>query len=163
MSFALKATRSNGASRILRCILALTAWQAPLPYVHSHESACHASVDVSLALVEHLHTEHVANPASGHVPEGWHMHWEPLDAGDEPEEWPIPCRQRRLVVDAFASGDDITRLHCSMPWVFWAASDRVQTVSQAVTLPATGRRVHGFFETFAPEMPLPIRLGVLRC
>jgi len=163
MSFALKATRSNGASRIVRCVLALTAWQAPLPYVHCHESDCHASVDVSPALVEHLHTEHAAHLASGHASDGWHMHAVPLDAGDEPAQWPIPCRQRRLVVDAFASGDDMTRLHCFMPWVFWDASDRILTVSQAVTPSATSRRIHGFFETFAPEMPLPVRLGVLRC
>lgn len=163
MRFALTATNSNCVSRIVRCVLALTAWQSPLPYMHCHESACHTPAEAGSWIDEHHHAEHATEIASGHAPDGWHVHWVPLDAGDCPTEGPKPTRQPRLVVDAFASWDTIARFHALAPSLSWASFDRILPTLQAVMPPAKARCIHGFFETFAPEMPLPVRLGVLRC
>lgn len=156
-----RAHRSNW-SRFVRCLLVVAAWQAPLPLWHTHGTLANATAESASWLAEHLRTHHPTIEPSSQTIVGWHCHFVDPQSGGEPPD--APKRNPRHVVVACGPAllNGVSRLQA--PLVSWAGGDP----SSVSGVPATGlhavrHRARGFFTDFAPDMPLPARLGVLHC
>ena len=73
-----KTSRTNRACEIIaRLALVFSLWQAPIPWLHSHDF--HLPDDTSpislLKFTEHLQRFHGINEISQDVEFGWHCHW----------------------------------------------------------------------------------------
>jgi hypothetical protein len=155
---------SNLCSRLLRCLLVIAAWQAPLPFCHNHGTLGNATKDSPFWLAEHLRTHHTSIDPSSSSVFGWHVHFALPEPGEESSNEPNPPRQQCvLATSGLSSWDGFARLQPpSAPGTCHdfavASSDaHVNHVCSAF------RHSGGFFTEFAPDMPLPVRLGVLRC
>jgi hypothetical protein len=154
---------SKPQSRLMRCLLVIATWQAPLPVCHSHGTLATAPAENATWLAEHLWSHHAAiNPLADLIL-GWHLHFAFPDAQDERPDSPKTPRQPSAVGDALTSWDAFARLQVpSGPLMSHAA--HVGPNASCLHRPLDGLRLpSGFFANFAPEMPLPVRLGGLRC
>lgn len=150
-------------SRLVRCLLVVAAWQAPLPFWHSHGTLAHVAPDDVAWLSEHLWTHHGAVDPLGHCVFGWHVHFALPESGDQPLDASCPTREQVVIDGESACWDGVFR---PKPQHLASACHDGLMVSGA--LPATRllrekRRGGGFLADFAPDMPLPVRLGVVRC
>ncbi len=154
----------NRWSHIVRCLLVVSAWQGPFPVWHSHGTLVHSSGDSQPWLAEHLDSEHADIAPAHDVAFGWHVHFalpgsdgdspesslpsrEVITVGNEAAEWNLTVREQAMLASWTSICFTITPVHDSLSMRF----------------PAALRPLGGFFATFAPDMPLPVRLGVLRC
>ena len=155
--------RSTFSSRFIRCVLIVAAWQAPLPFCHSHGTLATSTAAAAPWLADHLRTCHAAVDPLAQCVFGWHLHFALPDAGDEAPDEPKPIRQQFVVTAGVGSWDGFTRLQS--PSVVWGCGDTVTAFPVAFDADSLcdARRGGGFFGDFAPDMPLPVRLGVLRC
>jgi hypothetical protein len=141
--------------------LIVAAWQAPLPFCHAHGTLANAVVAPWLA--KHLRTCHADVDPRSPLVFGWHLHLALPDAGDDAPDAPQPNRQQILVTAGFDSWEELSRLQS--PAVLWSHGDAAPASCALLGGDALDdiRRPGGFFADFAPDMPLPVRLGVLRC
>jgi len=154
---------SQPRSRLMRCLLVIATWQAPLPVCHNHGTLATAPAESTTWLAEHLWSHHAAiNPLSD-LMLGWHLHFAFPDSQDERPDSPKPHRQPVAVADGLASWDGFERLQAPPGPLMSHQAHLVHRVSCSPP-PLDGVRLpSGFFADFAPEMPLPVRLGGLRC
>lgn len=159
----MKRVQSKFWSRIVRCGLVLVAWQAPLPFWHNHGTLANAASDVAPWLAEHMRTHHAAVDPLSQFVFGWHIHFTFPDHEDDEPDAPQPVRPQLVVAGGLASWDAFARLQAS------PASRTDHDASAVPNNSAVDRalfatwRSGGFFTNFVPDLPLPVRLGVLRC
>lgn len=160
MIVSLQRVHSRPWTPALRCLLVVAAWQAPLPFWHNHGTLAAASAEAATWLPGHLWHHHAAVDPLATVAFGWHLHFSFPATEDEA---PDPFRQPGETVIDLASWDGFARFQS--PAEASAADDWLITARVASVRPRLGmlRRAGGFFANFASEMPLPVRLGVLRC
>ena len=156
-------SRSTISSRFIRCVLIMAAWQAPLPFWHAHGTLATSTAAAAPWLADHLRTCHAAVDPLAQCVFGWHFHFVLPDAGDEDPDEPKPIRQQFVVTAGVGSWDGFTRLQS--PSIVWDCGDVFTAFPSALRVQSSSdaRRGGGFFEDFAPHMPLPVRLGALRC
>lgn len=144
-----------------RCLLLIAAWQGPLPWCHSHGVVTSES---DAWLRAHVSRYHPGETLDGTSPLGMHFHVEFPQGGDE-EDAPSPmvltCQTASPRADHEAesprmSGDD---LFAGDKYV-WAMHDLKSMTFARFT---SGRPPRGFFESFASDLALPLRLGIIRC
>jgi len=141
----------------LRCWLLLAAWQGPFPWCHSHAGLIDETGE---RLRAHLSIYHPGESIDADIPPGMHFHVE-FPHGDEDNFSPFavvlisehsPHRSDPFEEPAGWSGGDGMACHQDAS----ALSDlRGRGVCQ--------RTPRGFFETFASDLALPLRLGIIRC
>ena len=154
---------SSRWSRCVRCLLVIAAWQAPLPFWHNHGTLAHATADSASWLITHLRTHHRATDPFGQFVFGWHCHFADPQSGDDSPEAPKPTRPQLVIEADLGSWDGFSRLQAKL---VSHAGDHVLVVSGVTADLHTRtalRRLGSFFTDFAPDMPLPVKLGVLRC
>lgn len=144
-----------------RCLLLIAAWQGPLPWCHSHGVVTAESESWLRAHVSLYHPGETIDAAS---PLGMHFHVEfPKGSGDDdaPDPAVLTCQTSSPRADHEAeslglSADDlIGGDKCA-----WAFADLKASSNARV---AVGRSPQGFFESFASDLALPLRLGIIRC
>lgn len=148
---------------IFRCFLVLALWQGPLPVMHSHGTLAHASVDTELWLSEHLTSDHADIAPAADIVFGWHFHLAMPGSDEDSSEHaspPVPDFAEAGTAAAWTSllrglGD------CAM-WVP-ATSITAPLGGSAMVPDRSHPSAHGFFATFATDMPLPLRPGVMHC
>ena len=154
---------TKSRSRLLRCLLVIAAWQAPLPVCHNHGTLATAPAESTTWLSGHLWSHHAAiNPLSNLIL-GWHLHFAFPDAEGERPDSPKPPRQPGVVIDGDSSSDAVARLQPQPDAHATHEACLVPRVASALHPFGCTTRPSGFFTDFAPEMPLPVRLGSLRC
>lgn len=145
-------------------MLVVAAWQAPLPFWHNHGTLANAPQTSTSWLAEHLRTHHAAIDPSSPCVFGWHLHFTLPDTGPESPDAPKPTRQQGVVTSSvLASWDGFVRQQAPFSSGAWRPLLIVPGASTANRMPNALRRAIGFFTDFAPDMPLPVRLGILRC
>ena len=145
------------------CLLAVFAWQALLPCVHGHDANNHA-----YASGEVCQPENKGQPChdDAHASEAtwcWHFHCDLPEPNGESKDLPGQCRHQLVAADALAGAGDVIRdglLFASHPLCVFEVILPRSCPDLASSL---ARSVSGFFSTFAPEMPFPVRFGNLRC
>jgi hypothetical protein len=154
---------STLSSRFIRCVLIVAAWQSPLPFCHSHGTLATSTAAAAPWLADHLRACHAAVDPLAQCAFGWHLHFALPDAGDQAPDEPRPIRQQFVVTAGAGSWDSFTRLQSLS--IVWGCGDTVPVFSGALVVQSSSdaRCGGGFFGDFAPDMPLPLRLGVLRC
>jgi hypothetical protein len=73
-----KSSRMNCVCGIVsRLVLVVSLWQAPVPWIHSHDTnvADDASPLSTCEFAEHLHAFHGLSAVNSNVEFGWHCHW----------------------------------------------------------------------------------------
>lgn len=154
---------SSRWSRLMRCLLVIAAWQAPLPFWHTHGTLATATAESAAWLTDHLRAHHPAiDPCSQYV-FGWHLHFALPDSGDEAPDAPKPIREQVLVIPGLASWDVFIRLKAPFQARMFADALVVSQSPLADRGMGAFQAANGFFTDFASEMTLPVRLGVLRC
>lgn len=159
----LQRVHSRPWSRALRCLLVVAAWQAPLPFWHNHGTLASASAESATWLSAHLRKHHATVDPLAPRALGWHVHFAFPDADEEAPGGPDRGRQPGVTALELAAWDACIRLQAA------AQSHPADDVFTAARLPfacprpGVGRRPGGFFMDFAAHLPLPVRLGVLRC
>jgi hypothetical protein len=110
-----------------------------------------------------LWSHHAAiNPLSDFIL-GWHLHFAFPDSQDERPDSPKPHRQPAAVGDGLTSWDGFARLQAP-PGPLMSHDAFLVLRIKCPLRPLDGLRLpSGFFADFAPEIPLPVRLGGLRC
>lgn len=159
----LQRVHSQPWSRAMRCLLVIAAWQAPLPFWHNHGTLASQSAESPIWLAKHLRTHHATVDLRATREFGWHVHFAFPDADEEAPGAPDRGRQPGVTALELAAWDACARLQAAADS---HAADDVLPVARlpfACPLPGGGRRPGGFFMDFAPHLPLPVRLGVLRC
>lgn len=156
-------SHSSRWSRIVRCLLVIAAWQAPLPFWHNHGTLAHATADTASWLVQHLRTHHPAIDPVCHFVFGWHCHFADPQSGDESPGAPKPNRLLLVVETDLGSWDGLSRLPAPRACHADHGVLTVSGVASATHARIALRRLGGFFTDFAPDLPLPVRLGALRC
>lgn len=159
----LQPVHSQPWSQAMRCLLVIAAWQAPLPFWHNHGTLGSPSAEAATWLSEHLWTHHATvDPRAIHA-FGWHVHFAFPDADEGPPGGPDRGRQPGVTAMERAALDACARLQAAADF---RAADDVLTAARLpfdCPRPGVGRRPGGFFLDFAAQLPLPVRLGVLRC
>jgi len=150
-------------SRVVRCLLVIAAWQAPLPCWHRHGTLATATAESAAWLTEHLRTHHPEVDPLSPVFFGWHLHFSPLESGDDAPAAPKSTCRLVLMVSGLCSWNAFTRLQDQTPFHAWHDA----SLGARGSSPDRGRdafgRAGGFYTGFAADMPLPVRLGMLRC
>jgi hypothetical protein len=152
--------------------LLLVSWQGPIPWCHSHESLhsfaksfdsrCESSPPQT-NLVTHLAIYHGERLHRTTTSLGWHFHIgypqpaapDSSDPNGSPQEFPttlggVDCGP--LVAKSEAGRTEITDVRLAA----WNQDSLTRGIAER---PAAGR----FFDHFAPNLPLPLRFGVIRC
>jgi len=131
--------------------------------LHTHGTLATATAENAAWLTDHLRTHHPAVDPFSQSVFGWHFHFSLPEPGDGAPDAPTSTRTQVVVVTGLPSWDAFTRLQ--EPQLSRAWHDAL-VVSRTLS-PDRGRDAHrgarGFFADFAPDMPLPVRLGVSRC
>jgi len=159
----LQRVHSQPWSRAMRCLLVIAAWQAPLPFWHNHGTLASQSAESPIWLAKHLRTHHAAVDLRATREFGWHVHFAFPDVDEEAPGTPDRGRQPGVTALELAAWDACALLQAAADS---HAADDVLPVARlpfACPRPGVGRRPGGFFMDFAPHLPLPVRLGVLRC
>jgi hypothetical protein len=144
-----------------RCLLLAAAWQGPLPWCHSHGVVTAESESWLRAHVSVYHPGETLDAAS---PLGMHFHVEfPQGGGDDNAPSPVvlTCQNSSPRADHEAEslcllGDDLSEGDKCV----WAFGD---LKASSIARFAAGRSPQGFFESFASDLALPLRLGIMRC
>lgn len=154
---------SSRWSRFVRCLLLAAAWQAPLPFWHRHGTLADASPEVAAWLSDHLRSQHAALDPYAQVTCGWHLHFAFPESGEQSTDGPDAPRDLPTVEVGLRSWCEVLRLQSAS--TSWGCRDHlaVGTRSGLERGPVASPVSRGFFTDFAAEMPLPARLGVLRC
>jgi hypothetical protein len=156
-----RATLAGRCSFALRWLLLLAAWQGPIPWCHSHGTLA-SSADMSPWLVEHLHSHHPCVDPAAHLTFGWHFHTRmPGDPHEDPDEPTAPDQERlplSTTGDSLATGVARCSIACSAP--LFALDNRLPTGMLAARF-EEATSAH-FFDSFAPDLALPMRLCVSR-
>jgi hypothetical protein len=150
-------------SRLVRCMLVVAAWQAPLPFWHNHGTLANATQASTSWLADHLRTHHAAIDPFSQFVFGWHLHFALPESGDETPDSPKPARQPGVIASGLTSWDSFVRLQEPIASGVWHPMLIVPRALAADRMLNGVRRTGGFFTDFAPDMPLPVRLGILRC
>lgn len=148
-------------SLAVRCLLALAAWQGPIPWCHCHGTLVHANDADASWLSEHLQSYHTAALALLNVDFGWHFHVAFPDAPGQDDDSSAPKRRELLPqIDATTSLLESSRLFVEIPAIDSAIL--VQVIAPRCSGDALSMSAH-FFDGFAPSLPLPLRFCVSRC
>jgi hypothetical protein len=157
-----RTTRFPVRGWLLRCCLLLAAWQGPIPWWHCHGTLAASPTVESLSLARHLSLFHgTANSAAaGSV--GWHWHFLPGPPGDGSPE---SSDQEPVRLPLRSSPDCISELMASfIAASMWMAAPAVPTGNGRVAIIAMpSQAVSHFFASFAPTLPMPLRLCIARC
>lgn len=152
-------TRSGRYSLALRCLLLLLVWQGPIPWCHCHDTAASSSPTPWLA--KHLQKYHAGVDLCAPPLLGWHLHARlPGVPSDDPGEPTQPDQEQLPVVN---SVDSLTA-------TVVRASIEMSTPHTCLEglmcgMPGTGNSraaAAHFFDSFAPNLALPMRLCVSR-
>jgi len=154
---------SSRWSKLMRCLLVIAAWQAPLPFWHKHGTLATATAESAAWLTDHLHAHHPAIDPFSQLVFGWHLHFALPDSGDEAPDAPKPTREQVVVVPGLASWDVFIRLKAPFQSRMFADALVVSQRPLADRGMSAFQAANGFFTDFASEMTLPVRLGVLHC
>lgn len=144
-----------------RCLLLIAAWQGPLPWCHSHGVVSSAS---EAWLRAHVSRYHAGETLDATSPLGVHFHVEfPHGEGDEGSPSPVVLTCQSSSPRADHEGES----PC-LSWNDLSGGDRyVGTHGDLKSIGlagfASGRSPRGFFESFASDLALPLRLGIIRC
>lgn len=144
-----------------RCLLLIAAWQGPLPWCHSHGVVTNES---DPWLRAHVSVYHPGESLDGASPLGMHFHVEfPHGGGDERAPSPVvlTCQASSPRADHEAESLCLSGSELSGDDKFVWAFGELKTMSIARL--ANGRLPQGFFESFASDLALPLRLGIIRC
>jgi hypothetical protein len=147
--------------KVLHCLLMLCLWQGPLPVWHAHGTLVDAPEGSRPWLADHLQTHHASVDPCELVFFGWHVHFEVPACEDEPEDAPSASLRCPAVMSAGVDGvRPLARV--GLP----VAEATIQPVLLLVPLRQQGQARwarRGFFPDDAASLPLPLRIGVVRC
>ncbi len=158
--------RGTGLSRwalVLRCFLLFAAWQGPMPWFHCHGTLADSPGEMSAWLVEHLRSHHPSATPFSPTSFGWHVHVDLPGSSSEGSDQPSPREQERLpvsnAVDCLSASLAPTTAGMSTP-----LASRLDLLQGGASLAAGAqtRLPAHFLDAFAPSLPLPLRLCVLR-
>lgn len=159
----MRSVSSSRWSRFVRCLLLAAAWQAPVPFWHRHGTLADASPEVAAWLSDHLRSQHSTLDPYAQATCGWHLHFAFPEPGGQSTDGPAAPRQLPIVEVGLGSWCEVLRPQTAS--TSWGCRDLLAIGGRAgfehglMASPGSG----GFFTDFAAEMPLPARLGVLRC
>lgn len=157
----MKPMHSARFSRLVRCLLVISAWQAPLPFWHSHGTLADTPPDMPVWLASHLRAAHKTVDPQATVALGWHLHFALPAANDSSPDAPARARDplAALTVAATAAVEVADLEPLPSP----AATNDTRRLTAFRVPPGTVPSGGGsFFRHYAPEIPLPLRLGVSR-
>lgn len=161
----LKTHRTNRWTWVLRCVLLFGIWQGPKPWCHSHGTLTN-SPDVCwcTSFDEHLRSHHPAVDPLSNLFLGWHVHVAPPgtpngDSDQGPKSNPQPLPQASSF-DSQTGG--IARAEL-LDGVSTALLIEQQQGAAGTASKAQLPRAAHFLDTFAPSLPLPLRLCVMHC
>jgi len=153
----------SSASRLLRYLLLTAAWNAPLPFLHSHGTRAAAPGESQCRLADHVRACHATIDPTEDIEFGWHVHFLLPEYDADSPDTPHSPRQQILGGGGFASWDTVIRLHPLLArWPCPLAAAVCPGMLSAHS-PSTSRCSRRFFSDCAPGVPLPLRLGVMRC
>jgi len=131
--------------------------------MHSHGTLAHASVDTGLWLAEHLTSDHADIAPAADVVFGWHFHLAMPGSDENSSEQESPRVPDVAEAGTAAAWTSLLRgLAACAIWI------PVTSITALIGVPPIfWGRGHpssgGFFATFATDMPLPLRPGVMHC
>ncbi len=138
-----------------RILLLLAVWTGPIPYCHCHGTMIGVDANCPSWLLNHLQAFHADSPLRTDVSLGWHLHFStPENSEDGESTWAKWLSFSGTPSAVSACLQDL-RLADRLILPLWNVTCRN---SQPIA-----SRVAFFFESFAPSLPLPLRLGVIRC
>lgn len=150
--------RTAGSSRIsvcFRALLLLAIWTGPLPYCHCHGTLFDSENPGSSWLLNHLQSFHADASLFADVDFGWHLHFS--SPGDSEEEDSPQARWLSFAGTTTAVSACLQDLRSLVPLTIAAAAS-----TSGKVMPAT-YAAGPFLTNFAPSLPVPLRLGVIRC
>lgn len=156
-----RATLAGRCSLALRWLLLLAAWQGPIPWCHSHGTLS-SSPSLSPWLVEHLQSHHPCVDPAAQLTFGWHFHTRmPGDPREDPDEPSAPDQERLPLTN---SGDSLATclVRASIASPLPLASLEHRLPASLVAVRYDGASSAHFFDSFAPDLALPMRLCVSR-
>lgn len=146
---------SNRKSVCFRVLLLLAIWTGPIPYCHCHGTLFDSENPCSSWLLGHLQAFHADASLFADVNFGWHLHFSP-PGNSEDQESP---QARWLSFPGAATTvsaclQDLRSLDSLVIPADNLTSGKVKPAEYAAG---------PFFISFAPSLPVPLRLGVMRC
>lgn len=148
-------------SILLRCLLIVSLWQAPLPVWHSHGTLADGPAESRGWLARHLESHHAAADPCDSQLFGWHLHFDVPTSDSEPSEAPGPSA--RLPAPSVVVIERAQMEEAPVGAAFVFATMPGLTVNPSAAIGQLGRRCLGFFTHYAMSLALPLRLGVARC
>lgn len=151
--------------RGLYLLLLLSVWQGPLPWLHSHSTLIDPIQGQNLWLLKHLEKHH-ADCVVEETQEclGWHLHIffpHHHPESEQDEHSPAPQKQFRVGSNGAHLTADLLRLLCELSIPDFMSPQTLK--ADLWMLCQQSSRIACFYETFATELPLPLRFCVIRC
>ena len=146
------------------CALVSLLGQSPLPWCHTHGTLADCPDAIVSWLSRHLQIQHTATADCCEAFAGWHIHFGYLGSTDDDPNDPSESEPERCPTICAAEGSSagLERTLGGVPCESSALLTR-QLAGPLPCRPGDLAGVTGFFETFAPTLPLPLRLCVARC
>ena len=148
-------------------LLVLLTWQGPIPWIDCHcfRPAAGVLPHDNDSLASHLCHYHAVAFFAGLEITGWHVHMAIPDSANEDSQEPVRPGSRRILMETSNAGLDraIGNAVQAIP-----GSHELAACARPISLSKSGCHEgrawlgRSFFETFAPTLALPLRLGVLR-
>ena len=146
---------------VIRWLVVASLWHAPLPVLHAHGTLADAPATSPNWLAEHLERRHATVDPFCSLCLGWHVHFEVPGTEEDPQD--APSLATSLPVGNSQSGICQLRETLAGSTPMWGMTVTAwDSVPQPVLHGRTVRR-RQFLSRCAERLPLPLRVGVMRC